>query len=355
MSEEIQNTLTDEQVVAEYRAGSRSESDLSLEQMKLAMDSYSESAEAQVEEVQVVEETQTEEVSQEASQEVVEERNRDIERRDELNAANKLKQLEANIERMKTDEDYRKRALGIKEEMQVDPNKDYLADEHLAKIDMMERKLEQMEATEADRQAKDAERQANNQKNDAVDNVFKEINRLSDKFPSIKTSIDFRTYDSKYTAWRAKVGADKVAEYIKNPEARKDIEAPGLSIEDLQKGAKIYDAYDHYQEQANSLKEGYSPSFEDAFKRTTHYEEALRNKFNVAGANNDDALNQRFKEIAAQPTTLNTTTVAEQQGDATAMLRELQKLQAISESRRLTAEESDRMAKIGAYVKQALG
>jgi len=355
MSEEIQNTLTDEQVVAEYRAGSRSEEDLSLEQMKLAMDSYSESAEApKVEESQAVE-TQPEAVPQEPSQEVVEERNRDIERRDELNAANKLKQLEANIERMKTDEAYRKRTLGIKEEMKVDPNKDYLADEHLAKIDVLTSELADIKARDAERAAEDAKRQANNQKNDAVDSVFREINTLADKFPSLKTSIDFRSYDAKYTAWRAKVGAEKVTEYINNPDARKDIEAPGLSIEDLQKGVKIYDAYDHYQEQANSLKEGYSPSFEDAFKRTTHYEEALRNKFNVAGANNDDALNQRFKEIAAQPTTLNTTTVAEQQGDATAMLAELQKLQAISESRRLTAEESDRMAKIGAYVSTAFG
>jgi len=346
----------DAQAVASYYAGGSTNDDLNLlteDQVELAMqgnpNTNTEAVDAP---------TAEPEVKPEATPEVVvappQEDNKDILLKNAYEELNKAKQEAANFERMKTDPAYRNKKLGIEEEVKVDENKDYLADEYHATQEHELNKLKQwkaeQEAETAKRSAENADRTAKQKQDDTVDDVFREINALGEKFPSLKTSIAFREVDTEYSRWQKEVGADKVIEYINNPDARANITAPKLSMDDLNKAKKLYDAHDKYQEQAEVLKEGITPSFEKAFKDTPHYEEAMKLKYGGTSVSNEEALNQRVAQINAAPTTLSTTTGDVGTDDAAQMMADLDRLDTTTLGRPLNAAEEARFKQIMEFI-----
>ena len=359
MSTENPNTLTDAEAVAEYLAGSRSDNDLSSKQMEMAIESYNNpQGEANTQEAPV------ENVDLPNSEDTPTPKELDLPKdpnviaRDALAKANTEKQraenLEKQIERLKNDREYRNEQLGI--ENPVDEYLDLLADENLGKIPVLERKLARMEADANARAERDKAFESKKAQDAATDNVFSEIDRLGEKFPTLKTSMNFRELDTKYTSWRNAMGAERVEKYLSDPAYRVEVDKtnfnPGINFDDMGKAMKIFDAYDNYQQIASTLKEGYSPSFEDAFSKTAHYEDAIKNKFGGHFQANETALNQRVAEISAEARTINTTTASEVSNDVNSMMAELDVLSSLARPK--STEEVQRMNDIGLYLDKVL-
>jgi len=144
---------------------------------------------------------------------------------------------------------------------------------------------------------------------------------------------------------------------LKDPAYRASVDKtefnPGINFDDMGKAMKIFDAYKSYQDLATTLKEGYAPSFEDAFKKTAHYEDAIAAKYNGHVQANETALNNRVAEIAAEARTINTTTSPEISGDAQSMMAELDNLTNLGRPK--SPEEVQRMNDIGLYLEKVLG
>jgi hypothetical protein len=301
MSDEIQKV--NEEAVQKYFAGDLTVEDLTEEQVDLAADKELASLESgedvgvkQPQEPEKIEETQAQPELVEPKEAVstIEE---DIvpfsqheKLRDTLAQANREKQLRENAER----EIARLKAEAEKSKVNND-DRDLLDDDYLRKID----KIDELEKKLLEREARDAEADEANRKTQEQLDLFGEIQKLQTDFPSLKTSENFQSIDSKFTAWQnlAKNGNVDVDKYLNDKAYRDVADSKGYKLDiaetDIPNMLTIYDTYSNYKTNKDA---GYKTSLTREFKDSSTYEELMKAKYGSHQQADDDALAAKIKE-----------------------------------------------------------
>lgn len=223
---------------------------------------------------------------------------------------NKFEQIAKNekdrFEKMKQDQEFAKKQLGLKTEIKVDPEKDYLDDQHQAKL---EAKIEQLQAKLDSMEEETKTTQANLKAKEETLGLFGEIERVQNGFKALKTSEPFQSINDKLLEWKKHIISAGLDEdrYYSDKEYRKALDAKGYKLDvkeqDIPKMLKIYDIHSSYKKEK---EQGYNTSFERAFRTSNVFEEVAKSQFGGHLQADDDALNAAIERRASEPQILNT-------------------------------------------------
>ena len=233
--------------------------------------------------------------------------------RDALATANTEKQLRENrdkeLQRLKDDPAYRNKYFGIEASNTIDPDKDYLADEHLRKIDSQGDEINELLQWKTDREAKDAATDAKTKTKNEQLGLFGEIQQIQEDFPTLKTSESFQEIDTKFIKWQNKamgagVDTDK---YLADEAYKTMVDGKGykldVSTKDMNVASKLYKINSQY---IKEKKANYNTSFNTALKNSGMYEGLMEAKFGGHNLANDDAINKAIAENSQEPQIMNT-------------------------------------------------
>jgi len=311
MSEVQKDNQTDEEIVQSYLTEGREDlSALSDHQLDLYL-SMAREFEPQSEE----QPTTTEEPKEEQEQEIpsidenIPEFDKHKEYRDALARANRYEQLykdrESKLEKMKEDPEFAKKQLGFQNEVEVDPDKDYLDDKYLAALEKEIKDLKEWRnAYEEEHQKTRKEIEAEKQQL----SMFGEIQRLQGEYSGLKTSESFQSIDSKVTDWKALLvqrGLDPTR-YLNDEAYKKSLDSKGYKLDvkesDIPKVKNIYKVYSNYLKEQES---GYNTSIERSFRTSEVFEEVLKSQYGSRQQADDDAINAAIEQRALEPSILN--------------------------------------------------
>lgn len=346
-------SMTDEQVVAEYNAGTRELDSLTDEQMTLAYtqgtsEVQSETViEKQPDVIEAIETPKVDSISDEVAPKNVHEQIRDLQ--NALNTSNqKLDSRDKKLERLMSDETYRNQELGVTPDYTPSADTDLLADEYLQKIGRTEKKLEALEAKITAQDTELAHSKATRAHDTEMDQLFRDVDNLQNKFTSLKTKDNFRDFDTQYISLQGHIGAENITKYMTDATYKQQIDSqrgtPGLDAADMGKGLKIYEAVSKFRE---DKKLNVNTTFENTFRGTDHFEDAVKAKFNGHQVANDEALNNRINEINSEPQVLNTVSSGVGESDLNSLELELD---ALSKLGSLNTEQNKRLQEIGSIL-----
>jgi len=307
--DEVQEDTINEEKIAEVLAGSRSHSDLNEAELDIAAERQ-EAALNGSEEEESTDTSSNEEIKPveqvpSPMEDGIEAIDKDEQIRELLVEKNRLTQLandrEGKLKKAQEDPEFRKKLFGETDNVQVDENKDYLADEYLA---TMEAKIERLEKNANDRAERDETSDAERALKTEQLSLFEEIGNLQGQYASLKTTESFQSIDKKVTAWQRTAIANKVDvdKYVKDAEYRKLADSKGhkinVSVEDLQKAWDIYDVYSDYKKEK---AEGYKTSLNRVFKENPMYDKLAKQKYASHLVADDDALAEQLRQRATEP------------------------------------------------------
>lgn len=331
MPDEIQESEKNNIAVDSYFKGDTDAGTLTEEQLEMAMErKYSNNEEAP--QVPVVEKP-TEPVVQgktqaELATEVDPQHEAIRKLQVELNQANQREKTATDrYTRIKTDETYRDKELGVKKTYTVDKNQDMLDDDYLKEIGISKQKIDTLEAKIDAWETKELEASDAKAANKANDDLFGDINRMQEEFPSLKTSIPFRDFNDEYNSWNnrmSQAGKD-INRYMEDETYRATVDseglAPNLQLNDIKSGLTIYSGVNKMNEE---IKAGYKSDFSHAFKDTTAYKSVYDAKYRGAELANEQALNSRVDEINSQAQIMRPSEVSQGRDTEQSLMAELQ-------------------------------
>ena len=303
MPNEIQES-EDQKAVDQYLRQERSLDDLTLEQMEIAMQQQlnqdSKPPETAVEPEQVSQvQTQAEKA---IDVDPMHEKLREMQV--QLNQAKQKERTASDrYNRMKTDEVYRNKELGVEKSYTYDKNQDMLDDEYLGQIEIQKQQIAELTRVNQERAQRDLEEDNRVTANKANDALFNDINRMQEEYPSLKTSLPFREFNDKYNSWNNKMsqsGKD-INKYMTDETYRNAVDseglAPDLQLNDINVGLDIFSGVHKMNEE---IEAGYKSDFAHAFKETKAYKSAYDSRFRGPELANEQALNNRVNEINSQ-------------------------------------------------------
>ncbi len=349
-------SMTDEKVVAEYAAGTRELDSLTDTQINLAYTQGTSEVQSEtviekqpdvIEPVEPVEPTKVEGISDEVAPKNVHEQIRDLQ--NALNTSNqKLDSRDKKLERLMSDETYRNQELGVTPDYTPSADTDLLADEYLQKVAITENKLKALEAR-FDAQNEELEHSKATRAHDTeMDQLFRDVDNLQNKFTSLKTKDNFRDFDTQYISLQGHIGAENITKYMTDATYKQKIDSergtPGLEVADMSKGLKIYEAVSKFRE---DKKLNVNTTFEHTFRGTKHFEDAVEAKFNGHQVANDEALNNRINEINSEPQVLNTVSSGVGESDINTLELELD---ALAKLESLNTDQNKRLQEIGSIL-----
>ncbi|MCP3681117.1 MAG: hypothetical protein GY861_00365 [bacterium] len=324
MSDKIQDE--DRKAVEEHFAGQRSIDDLTEEQIELAVDMEQAQNNGEVQEAIEEPETKQEPVDNVETKSL----NHHQKLAEAMAEANRYKQLNEDKERklndLKENEEFRNKFLGIKTEVKVDNERDYLDDQHQATL---EAKINALEEREARREEEARTKADELSRKEQQLGIFGEISNLQDTHKILKTTESFQSIDKKFVDWQAisKANGVDVDEYLANAEYKKQKDAEGFKLDvsqsDLNKAMKIYELHDQYNNEVNA---GYKSSITRVFEGSSTYKEHVKNQYSSHRRADDDALNSLIEERSKEVSLLNTGGAPADAGDIGAMLDEQDRL-----------------------------
>jgi hypothetical protein len=306
MSDKIQEENM--KAVKEYFAEQRSIDDLTEEQIELAC----EEQERLQNEPEETPEKQEEEVEEGVEGVKVEEKTFDHHKKlaDALAEANRYKQLNEDKERklrdLKENEDFRNKYLGIETHPKVDRDRDYLDDEHQAKL---EAKVEALEKREAEREERARKKSEELEIKEKQLQLFSEISNLQSAYKQLQTSESFQSIDKKFVEWQdvAEQNGVDVNQYLSDADYRKKKDTEGFKLnvseKDLNKTLEIYNIYEQYN---SEVKAGYKSSMERVFEGSSTYKELMKKKLTSHRQADDDALDRLIEERSKEVSLLDT-------------------------------------------------
>jgi len=213
------------------------------------------------------------------------------------NELNTFVQNQRNHEsRLKNDPVYRAewlKSLGVAQEnAALAKTEDVYSEEHLRKIDTLEAKIAELTQSLT---ARDQETQRNQQ----LDNTFREIELIQAETPMLKTQKNVRELNDLFAkahgANNGNVTAATMADY-------------GVSADDFERLQVILEIN---QKKSN---EGY-PTLRSAFRDSLHFDNLQQRAVSAVAAKSQEALAGKLQEVGNQPTTVDTTSgVAGEQG-----------------------------------------
>ena len=313
MSEEIQSTEINEDNIAKVLSGELDYESLTEAELEIAADrqlaeeqgSTEEEITTEIEQPEVAETPKEETADTEENSNIIP-LNQDERLRDTLAENNRLNQLlkdrEDRIEKAKADPKLAEKLLGLKAEVSVDPERDYLADENLAR---MESELSELKQWREDREQGDRARDADVAHTQEKLNVFCEINSLQASNPSLKTSKPFQSIDETFRNWQetamgSNVDVDK---FLEDKAYRKQAEDAGhtlnVSDADLDVAIKLWDINSKYNAEK---KQGFSTSLKHVFTKSPMYEQSMRAKYSQHTDSDDSAIASKLREREAEVT-----------------------------------------------------
>lgn len=289
---EIQN----KEQAEKYLRGEIDADQLSEEQVELALE-LAENQEEPTEEPST-EEPLPEEPKDEYNFEPLDENKKVKEALEELN---KYKQLyedrEGKLKSLKDDPNYRSKFFGEEIKTEVNPEKDYWDESHLAKIDTIDERQRILEEKLAEFEKRKAELDALTEKKNEELTLFQEISKLQENFGSLKTSEGFQSIDNKVAEFEkvASLAGISTDKYLTDKAYREAAISKGYKLNiaesDMSVAQKIYDVYDAYKKEKDA---GYKTSLSRVFKDSPDYENFVKSKF--SGDIDEDALNRRIIE-----------------------------------------------------------
>lgn len=333
MQEEIQEVSEDQKAVNQYLSSEQSTADsnsLTLEQMEMAAESFINNETPQV--------TNTPEVIAETMPPAIEQVKQDTPLPAEHHAAlhdmqvdlNRQKQIAESaskkLERLKTDESYRNQELGIETPHVFDSEKDLMSDEYLQQIDVQGKQIARLEKAASDRKERDDADDLASAGRKADEVLYGDISKMQDEFPSMKTDLPFQQFDEKYCKWydiMNQAGGD-ITKYANDESYRTEMDKlgynPGISTADLKTGFKIYEGVARLNK---DKKAGYNSNFARAFKETSEYGNLYREKYSPHQVAEEQALNDRVRDINSQPVVMDRQTAVSNDNMFVALQAEL--------------------------------
>lgn len=346
--------ITDEQAIAEFNAGTRDLDSLTQSQMETA---YAQAKSGEVPSEQVIvtaaEETKQEDVKPvEGVSDIKPILSVHEQLRDALNAKNtaeqKLTSRDAKLKRLEEDPNYRNQLYGVEATYEKTPDDKLLSDENLQDIGITKQKLAALEARFEAQGKKLADSETTTKAKTEMDELFSDVDLIQSKFASLKTTTNFRDFDTEYVSLQRDIGADNISKYMTDTAYKQSIDSQrdtaGLNVVDMKKSQKIYDAVAKFR---SEKKINTNATFENVFRSTDHYEEAMRAKYSGHEVANDEALNRKMQEIAAEPQILGTTTAGVESTSEQSLAIELDALAQLSVH---TPEQAKRLAEIGSIL-----
>lgn len=238
-----------------------------------------------------------------------------------LNKANQKAQTATDrYERQKTE------VPEVKKAYTYDKNRDMLDDDYLGEISISKQKIDALEAKLESWETKESEAESARVANKAHDDLFTEINALQEEFPTLKTSIPFRDFNTKYNTWNSRMqesGKD-ITKYMNDATYRAEVDAtglaPNLQLADISKGLDIFSGVHKMNEDKAA---GFNSDFSRAFKDTKAYKSAYDSKYRGPELADERALNERVAEINSQATIMRPTEVLQGQVTHESLKQEL--------------------------------
>jgi len=337
MSDEIQNTELNEENIAKVLAGEEDYSILTEAELDEAADRQYRAEQGEDVIEQKVEPTETPEEPQapiEDDTSNIVPLNENERLRDALAEKHRLEQLlkdrEDRIEKAKADPKMAEKLLGLKTEVIVDPEKDYLDDRNLAQ---MEAELNNLKQWREERERRDAERDAEIAHTQEKLNVFSEINSLQSEFQDLQTSKPFQKIDESFRNWQDTAIASNVDvdKFLSDDAYRKKAEEAGhklnVSKEDLDKALKIWDLNSKYNAEK---KQGYNTSLKHVFAKSPMYEQAVKAKYSKPLDAHDNAIAEKLREREAEPQILSPSSNAGEAGGDEVLKTAIMGMEALS-------------------------
>ena len=248
---------TNEEIVKEFLNGQRESDSLTDEQLDMALNGTFDNEEEPQEAVeeQPVQETQTPEKEDVLPIEKdIPEFDKHKEYKETLARANRFEQLykdrEEKLKKMKEDPEFAKKQLGIKSEVKVDKDFDYLDDKYLATL---KHELDELKEWKANYEKELHETRYRTEREKEQLAIFGEIQDIQSEFPALKTSENFKSIDGKFTEWQniVKSAGLDTDRYLSDKEYKKALDKKGYKLEvsesDIPKMLDIYEVYGNYK------------------------------------------------------------------------------------------------------------
>ena len=350
MSDEIQNTEINEDNISKVLAGEENYSILTEAELDIAADrqmeaelNQSNNTEEKAETEQAPEPPKEEERAETEEETNIIPLDQNERLRKALEEKHRFEQLyndrEDRITKAKEDPTLAEKLLGLKAEVVVDPEKDYLADENLAR---MESKLIALEQWKTDREKRDATRDAEVAHTQEKLGVFGEINQLQAEHASLKTTKSFQSIDETFRNWQTNAMASKVDvdRFLSDESYRKQAEAQGHTLNvskgDLDAALKIWDLNSKYNAEK---KQGYNTSLSHVFTKSPMYEDSVRARYSTPQDSDDNAIANKLREREAEVSIMSPGSNAGETGTEEALKTAILGMEALSMKTHMTASD----------------